>query len=102
MKQLLSYAKNIEKDFKTNNNDYNSKLELGISSLATGDYEKAKNMFDGAIELDSSQPSGWLAKAFAEIALVPDEKFIINQELFTENYLKLSIGKKRHIKIELS
>ena len=35
-------------------------------------------------------------------AVVPDEKFIINQELFTENYLKLSIGKKRHIKIELS
>ena len=34
--------------------------------------------------------------------VVPDEKFIINQELFTENYLKLSIGKKRHIKIELS
>ena len=35
-------------------------------------------------------------------AVVPDEKFIINQELFSENYLKLSIGKKRHIKIELS
>ncbi len=34
--------------------------------------------------------------------LVPDEKFIINQKLFRENYLKLSIGKKRHIKIELS
>ncbi len=35
-------------------------------------------------------------------AVVSDEKFIINQELFTENYLKLSIGKKRHFKIELS
>ena len=35
-------------------------------------------------------------------AVVPDEKFIINQELFTENYLKLSIGKKRHIKIKLN
>ena len=35
-------------------------------------------------------------------AVVLDEKFIINQELFTENYLKLSIGKKRHIKIELN
>ncbi len=34
--------------------------------------------------------------------IVSDEKFIINQKLFTENYLKLSIGKKRHIKIELS
>ena len=35
-------------------------------------------------------------------AVVSDEKFIINLELFSENYLKLSIGKKRHIKIELS
>ncbi len=33
--------------------------------------------------------------------LVNDEKLIINKELFNENYLKLSIGKKRHIKIEL-
>lgn len=35
-------------------------------------------------------------------AVVSDEKYIINQEVFKENYLKLSIGKKRHIKIELS
>ncbi len=34
--------------------------------------------------------------------IVTDEKLIINQELFTESYLKLSIGKKRHIKVELS
>ncbi len=34
--------------------------------------------------------------------IVSDEKFIINQELFKENYLKLSIGKKRHIKVELN
>ena len=34
--------------------------------------------------------------------LIKDEKFIINNELFNKNYLKLSIGKKRHIKIELS
>ena len=33
--------------------------------------------------------------------LVKDEKLIISDRLFNENYLKLSIGKKRHIKIEL-
>ena len=33
--------------------------------------------------------------------LIKDEKFIIKNELFNKNYLKLSIGKKRHIKIEL-
>ena len=33
--------------------------------------------------------------------IIPDEKFIVSNELFNNNYLKLSIGKKRHIKIEL-
>ena len=33
--------------------------------------------------------------------IINDEKLIINKKLFNENYLKLSIGKKRHIKIEL-
>ncbi len=34
--------------------------------------------------------------------IVSDEKMIIKKELFQENHLKLSIGKKRHFKIELS
>jgi len=33
---------------------------------------------------------------------ISDEKFIIKNELFNNNYLKLSIGKKRHIKIEIN
>jgi tyrosyl-tRNA synthetase len=33
---------------------------------------------------------------------ISDEKLIINNKLFNNNYLKLSIGKKRHIKIEKS
>ena len=34
--------------------------------------------------------------------VVSDEKFLINKDLFNENYLKLSIGKKRHLKINIS
>mgnify|MGYP001181586829 CR=1 FL=1 len=34
--------------------------------------------------------------------VVTDEKFIINENLFRDNYIKLSLGKKRHIKVELS
>ena len=34
--------------------------------------------------------------------LITDEKFIIENNLFNNNYLKLSIGKKKHIKVELS
>ncbi len=33
--------------------------------------------------------------------LIKDEKLLINKELFNENYMKLSIGKKRHLKIEI-
>ncbi len=33
--------------------------------------------------------------------IISDEKLIIKHNLFNENYLKLSIGKKRHIKIEI-
>ena len=33
---------------------------------------------------------------------VSEEKFVISRDLFKENYLKLSIGKKRHIKIEIN
>ena len=34
--------------------------------------------------------------------IILDEKFMINQDLFNDNYLKLSLGKKRHIKVELN
>tara|TARA_B100001175_G_scaffold252094_1_gene219535 strand:+ start:3134 stop:4360 length:1227 start_codon:yes stop_codon:yes gene_type:complete len=34
--------------------------------------------------------------------VINDEKFIINKKLFKEGYLKLSLGKKRHMKIELN
>ncbi len=34
--------------------------------------------------------------------IISNEKLIINNELFQKNYLKLSVGKKRHIKIELN
>ncbi len=33
--------------------------------------------------------------------IIEDEKFPIKDEIFNDNYLKLSIGKKRHIKIQL-
>ena len=34
--------------------------------------------------------------------LVNDEKLIIKNELFNKSYLKLSIGKKRHLKIVIN
>ena len=75
MKPLLLFSKNLETHFPNKNKEYQSKMDLAISSLVTGDYQKSKEMFDGAIEIDSTFPSAWLGKAFAEVALVPDENF---------------------------
>ena len=34
--------------------------------------------------------------------IIDDEKLILDENLFSNNYIKLSIGKKRHIKIEIN
>ena len=34
--------------------------------------------------------------------VILDEKFIVNENSFKDSYIKLSLGKKRHIKVELS
>ena len=34
--------------------------------------------------------------------VINDEKFSITKELFSKNFIKLSIGKKRHIKVKLN
>jgi len=34
--------------------------------------------------------------------VIINEKLIITKNLFKDNFIKLSIGKKRHIKVELS
>ena len=57
---------------------------MAISSLVTGDFSKAKSMFDSAIEIDSQFPSAWLGQAFAEIALVEDDQF---NDLAIDEYL---------------
>ncbi|MEO0002101.1 MAG: hypothetical protein RL766_2147, partial [Bacteroidota bacterium] len=56
MKEFLQKVKSIEVDFRSTNNDYQSKIELAVSSLLTGGYEKSRQTFDAAIELDSTSP----------------------------------------------
>ena len=34
--------------------------------------------------------------------VITDEKLLIDNKFFKENYLKLSIGKKRHLKVEIN
>jgi len=92
MKELLKYAKNLELDFNHPDPNYRSKMDLAITSLVTGEYGKAKELFDRAIEIDSLFPSAWLGKTFAEIALVDDEGFnSINIDEYIERATKNNI-----------
>lgn len=94
MKELLLFSKNLEKDFVNENKDYQSKIDLGISSLVTNDFSKAKQMFDSAIELDSLFPSAWIGKAFSEIAFVSDDDF---NSLEIDEYLNRALKSKEDL-----
>lgn len=94
MKELLKYAKNLEQDFVNANSTYQSKIDLAVTSLVMGDYDKAKQMFDAAIELDSMYPSAWLGKAFVEIARVEDENF---NSLEIDEYLNRALRSNAEI-----
>ncbi len=74
-------AKNLEK--KINIIDL-----IILSKLETSRSEIRRLIKGNAIKIDDK--------------IVNDEKLIINVKLFNKNYLKLSIGKKRHVKIELN
>jgi len=76
--------------------------------IKMADLEKQINIIDLVIlsKLENSKSEikrlikGNAVKLNNEIIL--NEKLIIKKELFNENYLKLSIGKKRHLKVELN
>ena len=94
MKELLKYAKNLEQDFVNPNATYQSKIDLAVTSLVMGDYDKSKQMFDAAIELDSMYPSAWLGKAFVEIARVDDDNF---NSLEIDEYLNRALRSNAEI-----
>ncbi len=74
-------AKNLEREINI--------IDLIIlSELETSKSEIRRLIRGNAIKIDDK--------------IIKDEKLIINVKLFNKNYLKLSIGKKRHIKIELN
>jgi hypothetical protein len=90
MKDFLLQIKNLQSDFELKDKAYRSKIELGVTSLITADYGKAKDMFDAAIELDTDMPFGWLGKCFAELAVVKDEDF---NDLMLDEYINRALRK---------
>src|SRR5210317_68529 len=77
---------------KINSKNINNKLDI-IDLVILSKLEKSKSEIRRLIK-------GNAVKINDEI--ISDEKLIVTNEFFNENYLKLSIGKKRHLKIELN
>ena len=76
---------------KINSKNIDDKLDI-IDLIVLSKLEKSKSEIRRLIQ-------GKAIKINDKI--ISDEKLIITNEFFNENYLKLSIGKKRHLKIEL-
>ncbi|MDC1077390.1 tyrosine--tRNA ligase [Candidatus Pelagibacter sp.] len=76
---------------KVNSQNIDNKLDI-IDLIILSKLEKSKSEIRRLIKGNAVKIND---------KVVSDEKLIIENEFFNENYLKLSIGKKRHIKIEL-
>ena len=78
--------------FKIKKEDFNEQMniiDLVILSRLENSRSEIRRLIKGnAIKLNNK--------------IVSDEKFLIDRKLFNKDYLKLSIGKKRHLKIEFN
>ena len=76
---------------KIDSNNINNKLDI-IDLIILSKLEKSKSEIRRLIKGNAVKIND---------KVISDEKLFITNEFFNKNYLKLSIGKKRHIKIEL-
>ena len=78
--------------FKIKKKDFNEQMniiDLIILSKLENSRSEVRRLIKGnAIKLNDK--------------VISDQSFLINRKLFNKNYLKLSIGKKRHLKVELN
>ena len=76
---------------KINSKNINNKIDI-IDLVILSKLEKSKSEVRRLIKGNAIKIND---------KVISDEKLIVTNEFFNENYLKLSIGKKRHLKIEL-
>jgi Tyrosyl-tRNA synthetase len=103
-----NYAQNSEKTAKEAFSENSSGINLPTIKISKKNLEEKLDIINLIIfsKLESSKSEvrrlikGNAIKINNEI--IHNEKFLINENLFNKKFLKLSIGKKRHIKIQLS
>ena len=101
------YAQKAEKIAKETFSEKSTGLNLPSINLKKSSLKESMNIVDLVIisKFENSKSEirrlikGKAIKINNEI--VEDEKFKITKKNFEKNFLKLSVGKKRHIKIEL-
>ena len=99
-------AKNSENTAKEAFSRNSPGVNLPSIKIKLKDIDKALNIIDLIILTKLETSKSEIRRLFRSNAikindkLINDEKLIIKNKLFNENYFKLSIGKKRHIKIE--
>ena len=101
-------AENSEKTAKETFSENSTGHSLPSIDIKTKNIKKEINIIDLVILSkleDSKSEVRRLIKGNAikiDNKIINDEKFILNESYFNNNYLKLSIGKKRHIKIKFN
>ena len=68
--------------------DFPSAYFKGLNFLIKNQYEKAAEAFSHAVKINNES--------------IINEKLIITKDLFKDNKIRLSLGKKRHIKVILT
>jgi len=82
--------------------------ELPLISISKNQLDKGLNIIDLIIlcklEISKSEIRRLIKGNGVKInnKLITDEKSIVTKDLFEDNHFKLSLGKKRHIKVKLS
>ena len=98
---------NAEKIAKETFSDNSTGSNLPSITLQKSKLEKKINIIDLVIISKFENSKSEIRRLIRGNAIkinnkiISDDKFLIEEKLFNENYIKLSIGKKRHLKIEL-
>ena len=101
-------AKASEKTAKKTFSENSLGSELPLVSINKKQLDKGLNVIDliilSRLENSKSEIRRLIKGNGVKInnQVIADEKLIITQDLFKDNNIKLSLGKKRHVKVELS
>ena len=101
-------AKNCEDMAKSAFSGNLSKSNLPTIKIDKKNFQKGLNIIDLIIVSNLEKSRSEIRRLIKGNAIkinnkiIETEKFIVEKRLFDENFIKLSIGKKRHLKIEIN